>query len=53
MIAFYLLGDEIGQGFGSGLWYHEGLIYDFGKLVNTMEKRDLQLEGGNQSYCQS
>ena len=28
---FYLLGDASGQGFGSGLWYHEGLRYD---LVN-------------------
>ena len=28
MTAFYLLGDAIGQGFGSGLWDHEGLVYD-------------------------
>ena len=51
--AFYLLGCASGQGFGSGLWDHEGMIYDFGKLVDTMEKRDLQMGGGNQSHCQS
>ena len=28
MTAFYLLGDASGQGFGLGLWYHEGLRYD-------------------------
>ena len=28
MTAFYLLVDASGQGFGSGLWDHEGLIYD-------------------------
>ena len=28
MTDFYLLGYESGQGFGSGLWDHEGLIYD-------------------------
>ena len=28
MTDFYLIGDESGQGFGSGLWYHEGLRYD-------------------------
>ena len=27
MTDFYLLGDASGQGFGSGLWDHEGLIY--------------------------
>ena len=29
MNAFYILWDTSGQGFGSGLWDHEGLIYDF------------------------
>ena len=53
MNEFYLIRDASGRGFGSGLWDHEGMIYNFGKLVDTMEKRDLQLEGGNQSYCQS
>ena len=28
MTEFYLLGDASGQGFGFGLWDHEGLIYD-------------------------
>ena len=28
MTAFYLLGYASGQGFGLGLWDHEGLIYD-------------------------
>ena len=28
MTAFYLLGYASGQGFGSGLWDHEGLRYD-------------------------
>ena len=27
MTAFYLLGDASGQGFGSGMWDHEGLRY--------------------------
>ena len=47
MTEFYLLGYASGQGFGSGLWDHEGLIYEFDKLLDTMEKRDLQLEGGD------
>ena len=41
MTAFYLLGYASGQGFGLGLWDHEGLRYDFGKMVYTIEKRDL------------
>ena len=28
MNAFYILGYASGQGFGSGLWDHEGLRYD-------------------------
>ena len=28
MTELYLLGDASGQGFGFGLWDHEGLIYD-------------------------
>ena len=28
MTDFYLLGDASDQGFGLGLWDHEGLIYD-------------------------
>ena len=28
MTYFYILGDASGQGFGSGLWDHEGMIYD-------------------------
>ena len=28
MTDFYLLGVASGQGFGSGLWDHEGLRYD-------------------------
>ena len=28
MTTFYLLGDASGQGFGLGLWDHEGLRYD-------------------------
>ena len=31
MTDFYLMGDSIGQWFGSGLWNHEGLRFD---LVN-------------------
>ena len=53
MTYFYLLGDASGQGFGSDLWDNEGLRYEFVKMVDTMERRYLQLEGGNQYYCQS
>ena len=39
MTDFYLLGDASGQGFGSGLWDHEGLRYDLEKW-STQWKND-------------
>ena len=37
MNKFYLLGDARGQGFGSDLWYHEGLRYDLVNLSTQWE----------------
>ena len=39
MDAFYLIGDVSGQGFGSGLWDHEGLIYE-SKNWSTQWKKE-------------
>ena len=33
MTALYLLGDESGQGFGSGLWDYKELRYDLEKWL--------------------
>ena len=39
MTAFYLLGDASGQGFGSGLWGHEGLRCDFTNWPTQWENK--------------
>ena len=44
MTAFYFLGDERGQGFGSGLWDHKGLSYDLVNWTTKCKKLNLQLE---------
>ena len=52
MTDFYLLGDEIDQGFGSGLWDHKGLIYDSEKWSTQWKNNNSNFkEGNNLTMC--
>ena len=44
---FYLLVDASGQGFGSGLWDHEGLRYDSVNWSTQWENETSNRKEGN------
>ena len=46
MTDIYLLGDASGQGFGSGLWDHEGLRYDLENWSTQWKNETSNWENG-------
>ena len=46
MNDFYIIGDASGQGFGSGLWDHEGLRYDSEKWSTQWENKTSKWKEG-------
>ena len=47
MTAFYLIGYASGQGFGSGMWYHEGLRYDLSNRLTQWKNETSNWKEGN------